>query len=111
MTRTRQQRIRKACLAEAAHGIYPAAPSRVTRVRVVLYGTALDRLRSYAHVRDWTVVAEFPADGDGTAGSPWPCVTALLEARRADGIVTDVESVAVDDVERLNAFSVGVRSA
>ncbi|CAL9291822.1 MULTISPECIES: hypothetical protein [unclassified Streptomyces] len=110
MTRTRQQRIRKACLADAANGIHPIAPSRVSRVRVVLYGTALDGLRRYAQARDWTIVAEFPSDGDGTAESAWPCVTALLEARRAEGVVTDAESVAVDDVERLHAFSVGVRS-
>lgn len=110
MTRTRQQRIRKACLADAANGILPTTPSRITRVRVVLYGTALDSLREYAHARDWAVVAAFSSDRDAPPDTAWPCVTALLEARQAEGVVTDIRLPGMADVERLNGFSVSVPS-
>ncbi|WP_267245679.1 hypothetical protein [Streptomyces sp. PR69] len=100
MTRTHQQCIRRATLADAANGILPDAPTGVSRIRVVLYGRAAIRLRAYAEARDWTVVGHFGAEfalGTALADQPlWPSIAALFEAHRAEGIVTDLTASEAD---------------
>ncbi|MGV9313694.1 hypothetical protein ACWDR0_16115 [Streptomyces sp. NPDC003691] len=82
MTRTRQQRIRRAGLADAAAGFDPPY-GRIRRVGVVLHCRDLrntSTLRRYAEARDWQVTAE---------ASGWTDVEMLLEATDAQGVVTD----------------------
>lgn len=115
MTRSGQQRARRACLADAASGIYPVASSGVSRVRVVLYGSGLKSLRAYAEARDWSVVGEFTDRFDAPDVAllhrpVWPSVAEVLSGRRAEGLVTDVSMTAADleHVSRLGAFSARV---
>ncbi|MEU3630792.1 hypothetical protein [Streptomyces fradiae] len=80
----------------------------MSRIRVVLYGTAPHKLRAYADARDWTVVAEFTREGGSTADAAWPYLSALLEARGADGVVTDAEPGSLVGAEDLDVFTVHV---
>ncbi|WP_326694639.1 hypothetical protein [Streptomyces sp. NBC_01766] len=101
MSRTPQQRIRRALLAEAASGGHrEEAAVRIARARVVLYdwrlstqdGQSFAPHRIYAEARDWMVVAEVAytaRHGVSAMTCPlWPCIAELIDSGQVDGIVT-----------------------
>ncbi|MEU9605090.1 hypothetical protein [Streptomyces sp. NPDC048057] len=88
MTRTGQQKSRRAHLADASIGVYPSS-GRIDRIPVVIHSAGhhmLPEMRARADARDWQVVAEV---------TTWGKVRELIESAQAQGVVTDATDVGV----------------
>ncbi|MGW5677586.1 hypothetical protein ACWEV4_21300 [Streptomyces sp. NPDC003860] len=86
MTRTGQQKSRRAHLADASIGVYPSS-GRIGRIPVVIHAIshhALPEMRAQADARDWQVVAEV---------TTWGQARELIESAQAQGVVTDASDV------------------